>query len=149
MGRPIRKVKFGTWYNLAATPATGANLGIKCEAYLGGSNRTDAYIIKQVGSKKFKVTNEGGDGTTRAVLSRSANPGPAYVAGTTPAADGDMRITGYVAGTGANTNPATSGGTPKYAAKITQRRFIASDGTRYKWTLVNDSTQDYIELTAI
>ena len=54
-----------------------------------------------------------------------------------------------MAGTGASGNPATSGGTAKYAAKITQRRFIASDGTRFKWTLVNDSTQDYISLTAI
>ena len=129
MGRPIRKVKFGTYVG---------TIGIRCEAYLGGSNQTDAYIVKQIGSKRFKVTNVGNDGTERAVL-----------VATTPAADGELRVTGYVAGSGATANPATSGGTAKYATKITQYRFISSDGLRYKWTLVNDSTQDYIELTAI
>ena len=129
MGRPIKKVNLGTY--------DGA-IGIRCEAYLGGSNQTDAYIVKQVGSKRFKVTEVAGGNSARAKL----------VAGA-PAAAGEMRVTGYVAGSGATANPATSGGTAKYAAKITQRRFIASDGTRFKWTLVNDSTQDYISLTAI
>jgi len=129
MGRPIKKVQFGTYVG---------TIGIRCEAYLGGSNETDAYIVKQIGSKRFKVTEVAGGNSARAKL----------VAGT-PAADGEMRVTGYIAGSGATTNPATSGGTAKYAAKITQRRFISSDGLRYKWTLVNDSTQDYIELTAI
>jgi hypothetical protein len=129
MGRPIKKVKFGTY--------AGA-IGIRCEAYLGGSNESDAYIVKQIGSKRFKVTEVAGGNSTRAKL----------VAGT-PAADGEMRVTGYVAGTFVTSSPAVGGATAKYAAKITQRRFIASDGTRYKWTLVDDSTQDYIELTAI
>lgn len=128
MGRPIKKVNFGTY--------DGA-IGIRCEAYLGGSNQTDAYIVKQVGSKRYKVTEVAGGNSARAKL----------VAGT-PAADGEMRVTGYVAGS-ASGNLSTMGGTAKYAAKITQRRFIASDGTRYRWTLVNDSTRDYIELTAI
>lgn len=131
MGRPIRKVNLGTY--------AGA-IGIRCEAYIGGSNQTDVFIVKQIGSKRYTVqdVSVGTSSITRAKL----------VAGT-PAATGEMRVTGYVAGSGATANPATSGGTAKYAAKITQRRFIASDGTRYKWTLVNDSTQDYIELTAI
>lgn len=130
MGRPIKKVKFGTY--------VGA-IGIRCEAFIV-SNQTDAFIVKQVGSKRYIVQDEseGVGSKTRAKL----------VAGT-PAVTGEMRVTGYIAGSGGATNPATSGGTPKYAAKITQRRFIASDGTRYKWTLVDDSTQDYIELTAI
>jgi len=131
MGRPIKKVNFGTY--------VGA-IGIRCEAYLGGSNQNDVFIVKQVGSKRYIVQDEsvGLGSKTRAKL----------VAGV-PAAVGEMRVTGYIAGSGATANPATSGGTAKYAAKITQRRFIASDGNRYKWTLVNDSTQDYIELTAI
>jgi hypothetical protein len=130
MGRPIKKVNLGTY--------VGA-IGIRCEAYIG-SNQTDAFIVKQIGSKRYIVQDEsvGVGSKTRAKL----------VAGS-PSATGEMRVTGYVAGSGASTNPVTSGGTAKYAAKITQRRFIASDGTRFKWTLVNDSTQDYIELTAI
>ena len=128
MGRPINKAKLGTY--------TSA-IGIRCEAYIGGSNQSDVFILKQVGSKRFKVQDTSASTTARAKL----------VAGA-PAALGEMRVTGYVAGS-ASGNLSTMGGTAKYAAKITQRRFIASDGTRYKWTLVNDSTQDYIELTAI
>ena len=129
MGRPIKKVNLGTY--------DGA-IGIRCEAFIG-SNQTDAFIVKQIGSKRYKVQDAsvGTSSITRAKL----------VAGT-PAADGEMRVTGYVAGS-ASGNLSTMGGTAKYAAKITQRRFIASDGTRFKWTLVNDSTRDYIELTAI
>lgn len=131
MGRPIRKSALGTY--------TGAgNTGIRCEAFLSGSNQTDVFVVKQVGSKRYKVEDTSSGVTGRAKL----------VAGA-PAASGEMRITGYVAGTGASGNPATSGGTAKYASKITQRRFIDSAGIKYKWTLVNDSTQDYIELTAI
>ena len=130
MGRPIKKVNFGTY--------VGA-IGIRCEAYIGGSNQNDVFIVKQVGSRRYTVqdVSVGASSNTRAKL----------VAGT-PAADGEMRVTGYVAGS-ASGNLSTMGGTAKYAAKITQRRFIASDGTRYRWTLVNDSTRDYIELTAI
>jgi hypothetical protein len=130
MGRPIKKVNLGTY--------AGA-IGIRCEAYIGGSNQNDVFIVKQVASKKYIVQD--------ASVGTSSNTRAKLVA-TTPAATGEMRVTGYVAGS-ATGNLATMGGTPKYAAKITQRRFIASDGTRFKWTLVNDSTQDYIELTAI
>lgn len=131
MGRPINKANFGTY--------VGAK-GIRCEAYIGGSNQNDVFIVKQVGSRRYIVqdVSAGVGSKTRAKL----------VAGV-PAAVGEMRVTGYVAGSGANVNPATSGGTAKYAAKITQRKFIASDNTAWKWILVNDSTQDYIELTAI
>ena len=135
MGRPIKKVNLGTY---GINDATNA-IGIRCEAYIG-SNQTDAFIVKQVGSKRYIVqdTSVGVGSKTRAKL----------VAGT-PSATGEMRVTGYVVGTFVTSNPSVGGGTAKYAAKITQRRFIASDGTRYKWELVNDSTQDYIALTAI
>ena len=135
MGRPIRKVNFG----IVGTLGSG-DKGIKVSTKKTGS-AADGYIIKQRGSKKFKVNNAT-DGDFLATLDAGNGSGVATVNNT-------VVIRGYVAGSGANTNPATSGGTLKRAAKITQRRFIASDGTRYKWTLVDDSTQDYIELTAI
>jgi hypothetical protein len=130
MGRPIKKLNLGTY--------VGA-IGIRCEAYIG-SNQTDAFIVKQVGSKRYIVQDEsvGVGSKTRAKLVAE-----------TPSATGEMRVTGYVVGTFVTSSPAVGGATAKYAAKITQRRFIASDGTRYKWELVNDSTQDYIALTAI
>jgi len=133
MGRPIKKVNLGTY----GTNIINA-IGIRCEAYIV-SNQNDVLIVKQVGSKRYIVqdTSVGASSNTRAKL----------VAGT-PSATGEMRVTGYVAGSAAG-NLSINSGTAKYAAKITQRRFIASDGTRYKWTLVNDSARDYIELTAI
>ena len=131
MGRPIKKVNFGTF--------TG-EIGFGVSTKKAGS-AADGFIIKQRGGKKFKVNNVT-DGDFLATLDAGNGSGVATV-------DNTVVIRGYVAGTGASTNPATSGGTLKRAAKITQRRFIASDGGRYKWTLVNDSTQDYIELTAI
>ena len=133
MGRPIKKVNLGTY----GTNVINA-IGIRCEAYIV-SNQDDVLIVKQVGSKRYIVqdTSVGVSSNTRAKL-----------VATTPAATGEMRVTGYVAGSAAG-NLSINSGTAKYAAKITQRRFIASDGTRYKWTLVNDSARDYIELTAI
>ena len=133
MGRPIKKVNLGTY----GTNVINA-IGIRCEAYIV-SNQDDVLIVKQVGSKRYIVqdTSVGVSSNTRAKL-----------VATTPAATGEMRVTGYVAGSAAG-NLSINSGTAKYAAKITQRRFISSDGLRYKWTLVNDSTQDYISLTAI
>ena len=58
----------------------------------------------------------------------------------TPNAAGEMNLFGFIGGNGAQrTN----------LAKITKR--IATDftGKRYKWQLVNDSSNDYIVLTAL
>jgi len=52
MGRPLRRDVAGT--EVFGTYAS--NSGIRCEAYFG-SNQTDVYILKQVGSRRYKVVD--------------------------------------------------------------------------------------------
>jgi hypothetical protein len=51
-----------------------------------------------------------------------------------------MRINGYIGG---------NGSVPTPLAKINKRTAKGFNGVRYKWQLANDSTSDYIVLTAI
>jgi hypothetical protein len=58
----------------------------------------------------------------------------------TPNAAGEMNLFGFIGGNGAQrTN----------LAKITKRVATDFTGKRYTWRLVNDSSNDYIVLTAL
>lgn len=138
MGRPLKKDVNGV--DVIGTPAGGSALdrGIRVEAYAGGVAYTDAtynsttnyaYIYKQRGAKTFVLKNQAG-----------TNLGPCVMQSTTPSANGQMRMYGYVGGNGAQLTP---------IAKITKRVATDFSGNRYKWFIVNDSTSDYIHLTAI
>lgn len=131
MGRPLNKRNFGT--------AVGAAAGFIVSARKTDTARVST-IVKQVGSKKFVVTN-GTDDNFVATIAE----GTAFAAN----AAGTVVIFGWEAGSGAASNESTSGGTQVAIKKITARRAIAFDGTRYKWTLQNDSAADYIQLTAL
>ena len=131
MGRPLNKRNFGT--------AAGAAAGIIVSAMKTDTARAST-IVKQIGSKKFLVTN-GTDGNFEATI----DEGTSFTADTA----GTVVIFGWVADTGATANESTSAGTQVAIKKITARRAIAFSGTKYKWTLQNDSAADYIELTAI
>jgi hypothetical protein len=133
MGRPLRKDVLGT--DVIGTPASAT--GIRVEAYFGGTAYTDAtynsttnyaYIYKQRGAKTFVVQNQAGTKATCVLQSAI------------PAANGAMRINGYIGGNGA---------TPTPIAKIFKRTARDFSGNRYTWVLVNDSTSDYIQLTAV
>jgi hypothetical protein len=135
MGRPLRKDINGV--DVIGTPAT-TSLGIRIEAYAGGVAYTDAsynastnyaYIYKQRGAKTFVVKNQAG-----------TNLGACVLQAAIPDGNGEMRINGYVGGNGAVPTP---------LAKLTKRVATDFSGNRYKWQLVNDSTSDYIALTAI
>ena len=137
MGRPLRKDVNGV--DVIGTPAGGGALdrGIRVEAYFGSTAYTDAtynnstnyaYIYKQRGAKTFVVSDQGG--TLATCVLQSA----------IPAANGAMRINGYIGGNGAIPTP---------IAKITKRVATDFSGNRYTWQIVNDSTSDYIALTAI
>lgn len=138
MGRPLRKDVNGV--DVIGTPAGGGALdrGIRVEAYAGGTAYTDAtynsttnyaYIYKQRGSRTFVCANQAGT-----LL------GPLVMQATTPTANGQMRMYGYIGGNGAVLTP---------IAKITKRVATDYNGNRYNWYIVNDSTSDYIHLTAI
>jgi len=133
MGRPLRKDVNGV--DVIGTPSS--NTGIQIEAYFGGAAYTEAtynnatnyaYIVKQRGAKAFVVANQAA--ATAVCKLQSA----------VPAANGEMRILGYLDG---------NGQTERAIAKITKRVATDFNGVRYKWFLVNDSTSDYIHLTAM
>ena len=123
MGRPIKKLNFGT--------AAGADKGILVSARLSSTTR-QSYIIKQVGSNKYDVYNAT-DGTFRVKLAQ----------GTSFAAD--TALTAVMVGF---TDPG-SDSSRVAIKKLTQYRAVDFSGNKYKWTLVNDSSTDYIQLTAI
>ena len=133
MGRPLRKDKNGV--DVIGTPVSGAT-GIRIEAYFGSAAYTDAtyngatnyaYIVKQRGAKTFVVANQ--DGTKATCVLQAAIPD----------SNNEMRINGYIGG---------NGSTPTPIAKITKRVATDFNGKRYTWQIVNDSTSDYIALTA-
>jgi hypothetical protein len=135
MGRPLRKDVLGT--DVIGTPA-GTARGVRVEAYFGSAAYTDAtyngttnyaYIYKQRGAKTFVLQNQAGTKSVPCVLQAAI-----------PSANGQMRMNGYIGGNGA---------TPTPIAKITKRVAKDFSGNRYTWILVNDSTSDYIQLTAI
>ena len=134
MGRPLRKDVNGV--DVIGTP--DSNTGVRVEAYFGGQAYTDAtynsttnfaYIYKQRGAKTFVLKNQAGTTSQPSVLQSAI-----------PSANGQMRLNGYVGGNGAIPTP---------LAKITKRVATDFSGNRYKWILVNDSTSDYILLTAL
>jgi len=130
MGRPLRKDVNGV--DVIGTGA-GAATGVRVEFY-DASLRTDGVVIKQRGAKTYVVARVGDIGTT-------TNYVTAVLVSDAPNAYGEMRITGYVGGNGLNNQ--------KQLAKLTKRVATDFDGVKYKWYLENDSSADYIVLTAI
>lgn len=133
MGRPLSKDVLGT--DAIGTPLS-TETGIRVEAYTDQAytdatyNTTTnyAYIVKQRGAKTFQVANQAG------VLATCV------LQATIPTAAGQMRINGYVDGNGAAPTP---------IRKITKRVATDFNGNRYTWALENDSSSDYIVLTAV
>lgn len=133
MGRPLKKDILGID---VIGEATG-NTGVRVEFY-DSALRTDGAILKQRGAKTFVVCREGDVDTTN--LKDSANKSTCILKNGAPAAAGEMRLFGYVdSNSGAEVN----------IAKITKRVATDFSGNKYTWALENDSTNDYIVLTAI
>jgi hypothetical protein len=132
MGRPLRKDVLGVD---AIGSSTGAATGVRVEYYdePSSSLKTDGVIIKQRGAKTFTVVQVGNIGSggkyVKAVLQNS-----------TPNAANEMRMWGWLGG---------NGGTEINIAKITKNLVTDWSDNKYTWTLENDSSNDYIVLTAI
>jgi hypothetical protein len=125
MGRPLRKDVLG----VDAIGTYVSNTGVRVEFY-DGSLREDGIIVKQRGAKTFVVARVGTPTTlATCVLQDSA-----------PNALNEMRLFGYVA---------SNSGAEVNIAKITKRVATDFSGNRYTWALENDSSNDYIVLTAI
>jgi len=126
MGRPLFRDVRGVD---ARQDYTGANVGIRVTAFFGGSLRDDVFIINQKRAKAYQVQDKS-DGL-QAVCK--------LVSGT-PAANNEMRLVGVLNG---------NGSVPIALAKLGKRIAVDYSGNRYTWFLQNDSSGDYIVLTAI
>ena len=126
MGRPINKRWFGTTGTGTGTGLfTGNNIPIRFK--LGGVVY-EGYILKQVGSSRYKVSTD--DGTTavgRAVLTDAV----------TPASNGDAALVGLYNGQAVPIR------------RLYQHRAKDYGGRSFKWTLSDDSTETLLILTLI
>ena len=137
MGRPLRKDVNGVDVIGPTDGSAPQDKGIRVEFY-DTSLRTDGVIVKQRGAKTFVVTQEGNWAGNKGKDSTSTTT--ATLVNAEPAAAGEMRLFGY--------NP-TNSGAEVNIAKITKRVATDFSGNDYTWQLVNDSTNDYIELTPV
>jgi hypothetical protein len=129
MGRPLNKKFFGLLTD-------GTNITVNCQV---GANAESAvgYILRQRSSKRFLV-NDAKDGT--AVLPGGAGTGNVGVCQLVNKLDGaldanEMSIMGEFNGQGIR------------IAKLTNKIAVDFNGTRYKWSVVNDSTTSILSLT--
>lgn len=127
MGRPLRKDVFGT--DVIGTPVS--DTGVTVEFHDGAALRTDGIVAKQRGAKTYLVSRVGTPNTRFTCVLQSAEPSAA----------GQMRMRGSTTGLLDQNLVAI--------AKITKRVATDFDGVRYTWFLENDSSADYIVLTAI
>ncbi len=127
MGRPLYKDVNGD--KVIGTGA-GATTGIRVDFYDGSTLQTDGIIIKQRGAKTFVVARVGTPLTRFVASLQSSTPNAAY----------EMQLMGYIGGNGSDATP---------LAKITKRIDTDFNGVRYKWYLEDDSSNDYIVLTAL
>jgi hypothetical protein len=175
MGRPVRRDVAGT--EVFGTYANG-NIGIKCEAYFA-SNQTDVYILKQVGSRRYKVVD------LSAVQDEEMVVGTQYVITTPDTTDwvqmgspnnnvgtlftctalcanpqngvaNEVRTAKLVSGTPSADGEmrlvgytTTGHATPIALRNLKKRTATDWNGNRYTWILQNDSSADYILLTLI
>ena len=128
MGRPLKKDQNGV--DVINTPLLTAT-GITVRFHDGTALRTDGIIIKQIGGKRYRIARIGTPTVTTACT---------LVSGT-PAAEGEVSIRGSTSGT-LDQNLVS-------IAKLTKRVATDYSGNRYTWFLENDSSADYIVLTAL
>jgi hypothetical protein len=133
MGRPLRKDVFGT--DVIGTPGPAGQVtaatGITVEFHDGTDLRTDGIIIKQRGARTFVVARVGTPLVRFTAVTQSAEPSAA----------GQMRVRGSTTGLLDQNLVAIR--------KFTKRVATDFNGVRYNWFLENDSSADYIALTAI
>lgn len=114
MGRPVNKRYFGT---------SGSNIKVRFKT---GGTEYNGYILKQTGSKRFKVTDGSGHTITGFLVNKS-NGG---------LADGDVVI-----------NVLTDAGAYEQVIKIFNRTVITETGTRRGWTFTASESDSLAQMT--
>jgi len=129
MGRPINKRYFGTTGTGTGTGLlTGNNLPIR---FKSGGTVYEGFIVKQVGSRRFKCSTD--DGTTaveKCLLTAGTSSDPVN--------NGEAVLLGLL-----------NGSQPISIRRLTNRIAIDFSSNRYKWTLTDDSTETLLILTAM
>jgi hypothetical protein len=121
MGRPVKRDVQGT---LVFGQYAATSVGIKVSARIpGASSAKDGYILKQTGSRSYKILNA--DGSGKCVLVET------------------------ITGSGQAIMTGDNSGSTVEIRKLNKRTAIDFNSNRYTWRLVNDSSDDYIELTPI
>ena len=131
MGRPVKRdvngvAVFGTYASTA--------VGIRVVANIGGTIRDDVYILKQTGTRAYRVFDVSDSATG---LCRLVNKDDDKLS------TGEMVMSGRVA---ADANEATNG---RRIRKLTKRIATDFNGVRYKWYMADDSGSDDILLVAL
>ena len=126
MANKLSKRLFGT-LGSAATPHIPVRIkpaGVSAQA---------GYIVKQTAARRFKCTSN-------SPTSPPVDPAVYKIAEGTnmdPTVDGTMTVIGML------------NGSPVALKKLNDRTAVGFNGTRYKWSLSDDSTQTLLMLTAI
>lgn len=128
MGRPINKRYFGA-LGSGTDQTDGANIPIRFKT---GGTVYEGYIVKQVGSRRFKcITTDGTTATATCVT----------VDGTAsnfdPSNNGECVLTGFQA----------TSGIQRSILRMTNRIAWDFEGRMHKWSLQDDSTTTLIILT--
>ena len=131
MGRPVKRdvngvAVFGTYASTA--------VGIRVVANIGGTIRDDVYILKQKGTRAYRVFDVSDSATG---LCRLVNVDSDKLS------TGEMLMTGRVT---ADADQATNG---RRIMKLTKRIATDFSGARYKWQMADDSGSDDILLVAL
>jgi len=123
MGRPINKKHFGNDANSIKVQFRPA----------GSAQEYNGYIIKQLVTKKFRVTNTDvvADGTVTADCKLSAADSGSLAAG-------DMTIT-------VRTDAAPPNNIVQIL-KITAHQIVDENGVTYPWTFTQDNTDNKVEI---
>ena len=130
MGRPINKRWFGSTGTGTGTGLlTGNNLPIRFKT---GGSVIEGYIQNQKGARTFLCAADNISPPVSGIRCK-------LVAGTNsdPVNNGEATLVGML------------NGSPVTLQKLTNKIATTFNGVRYKWTLVDDSTETLIILTAM
>ena len=119
MGRPVKGARLG------ATGAATATIPVR--AKIGAAVNFEGFIVRQVGSRRYRVSNDGGSVVGNATLTDKVTGHSA----------GECSIVGFVNGS------ATT------CAKLTNRVFTDFSDNKYTYALSDDSAESLMILTAI
>jgi hypothetical protein len=144
MGRPINKRFFGRLPNAdetAENPLNDTAMNIKANVKVGSNSVSESgYLIRQKTRNKFLVNDlktgtkrkVGGSGTGNVGVCKLVNASPAALTADQMTIQGRLPSGVYI-----------------NLAHFYNRTCRDFNNNRYKWTTVDDSTETYINLTAI